>query len=229
MKKSQKKTAKSNLSKKQQVAKPVKRARKKLTKAEYQQRIVDRYRTFAHFFVTTSNGTQSAIEAGFTKRSAHSTANRLLKNAKVQEFIAEIRAELEELRLHDREDWLRELDAVAFSRMKNVATWGPGYLEMHESESLSERAHAAVAEVKEKTTTITTKDGGEITRTTMSVKLHDKLNALIKYGMARAFCKNDGLGLLDSEDQRPMIQINQIIIGGKDAEAIQQKPPQIEI
>jgi len=143
----------------------------------------------------------------------------LLRIVKVQEIISELRSELEINRRYSRLDWLRELEALAFSCMADVCSWGPGYVELFTSDQLNEKTQAAISEVKEKTTTIVTKEGAEITRSHISIKLHDKLQALIKYGTALGYCKGNGEGVLINNaavsDQNPLIDKALIIIPGK--------------
>lgn len=42
---------------------------------------------FCEYFVATNNGTESAIKAGYSERSAATTAYRLLRKAEIQEYI----------------------------------------------------------------------------------------------------------------------------------------------
>jgi len=64
---------------------------------------------------------------------------------------------------------LAELSRVAYSDMRNYATWGPDGVSLKPSDGLSDLEAVAVAEVSE----TTTKDGGSL-----RFKLHDKLGAL---------------------------------------------------
>jgi len=48
-----------------------------------------RYRVFADEYVATHNQTKAAIAAGYSKKTAHVQANRLLKNAYVQQLVQE--------------------------------------------------------------------------------------------------------------------------------------------
>jgi len=61
---------------------------------------------------------------------------------------------------------LAELSRVAYSEMRDYATWGPEGITLKPSEELSDVAAAAVSEVSE----TTTKDGGSL-----RFKLHDVL------------------------------------------------------
>lgn len=52
-----------------------------------------RQKKFAEEYWVSGHGTQSAINAGYSKKSAHTQANLLLKNIKVQEKIKELENE----------------------------------------------------------------------------------------------------------------------------------------
>jgi phage terminase small subunit len=52
-----------------------------------------RQKKFAEEYWISGHGTQSAINAGYSKKSAHTQANLLLKNIKVQEKIKELENE----------------------------------------------------------------------------------------------------------------------------------------
>jgi phage terminase small subunit len=49
----------------------------------------DRYRLFATEYVIDFNGTRAAIDAGYSKNGAATTASRLLRNPNIQTYIAE--------------------------------------------------------------------------------------------------------------------------------------------
>ena len=49
--------------------------------------LTERQLKFAEFYLDLSNGTQAAIKAGYAVAGAHTEASRLLKNAKVAEYI----------------------------------------------------------------------------------------------------------------------------------------------
>ena len=59
-------------------------------------KLTDKQRNFVHEYLVDLNGTQSAIRAGYPKKSAHITASNLLRHAKVWailEYALDLRAE----------------------------------------------------------------------------------------------------------------------------------------
>lgn len=56
---------------------------------------------FAEYYVASSNGTESAIKAGYSKKTAYSQANRLLKNVEVQNYIKGLESKERDKRILD--------------------------------------------------------------------------------------------------------------------------------
>jgi len=82
------------------------------------------------------------------------------------------------------EKTMRELRAVGFSNMKNYLSFGKAGISWKESEDLTDEQLAAVSQVSE---TITQHGG------TRSIKLHSKVEALIKYGQTAKLFAEDKL------------------------------------
>jgi phage terminase small subunit len=173
---------------------------------------IHRYRAFCNAYLQLNNATQAAIEAGYSRKTAYSQGQRLLKKVEIIKIISEMRKEFETKCRKSREDWIKELEYLAFSRLSDVCKWGPGYLEVFESEKIRGGYLAAVARVTEQTTTTVTKGGTEISRSRVSVTLIDKLAALVRYGMARGFFKDEANS---GKDGNTNIQNNLVIIPGK--------------
>lgn len=77
--------------------------------------LTDRQRRFAQEFLLDLNATQAAIRTGYSTRTAGQQGARLLKNAKVQAFIADLRSEQAERLSIDADVVLRELLYLARS------------------------------------------------------------------------------------------------------------------
>lgn len=73
----------------------------------------ERYRAFARAYVKHGNGTRAAIEAGFAAGSAHVTASRLIRLAKVQAYIEQYRAKVDEKHSADVSAVVKELERIA--------------------------------------------------------------------------------------------------------------------
>lgn len=96
------------------------------------------------------NGTQAAIRAGYSERTAVFQAARLLTNVNIQQRIAKLtKPKLEELEVTSA-NVLQEAARLAFSDARNVMEWGPWGARVRESSELSEDAARSVSSVKVK-------------------------------------------------------------------------------
>ena len=60
---------------------------------------------FCEYYVATNNGTESVIKAGYSKnrKTAGTTANRLLKNAKIQNYLSKLTKNSDNVRIMNME------------------------------------------------------------------------------------------------------------------------------
>jgi len=121
---------------------------------------------FVRAYLVSSNGTAAAIEAGFAAGSAHVTASRLLKDAKVKAAIAAAQRPATEAALEARERVLRELERIAFFDPRKLAGLGAGTQALLELDDDTAAALASVSFAD-----------GEV-----SAKAHAKLPALVQLG-----------------------------------------------
>jgi phage terminase small subunit len=124
---------------------------------------------FCQEYVVDFNGTQAAIRAHYSKKSAAMQASRLLTNDKVVQKVQELIAARSKRIEITADRVLEELGRIAFARMSDLATWSGTHVKLKDSSDLSDDQLAAVLEVSE----TVTKDGGSL-----RVKQHDKVKAL---------------------------------------------------
>lgn len=151
--------------------------------------LTEKQRRFVDAYLLDPNGTQAAIAAGYSPKSAAVEANRLLSNAKVAAELEGRRRVLEVRTGITPERVLSELAKLGFSDIRQVVSWRASVQSIEEDEetgepvlrttnevaikdssALTDEAAAAVLEVSQ------TKDGA------LKVKMHDKLGALVKIG-----------------------------------------------
>ncbi|WP_145191595.1 terminase small subunit [Pseudomonas sp. URMO17WK12:I11] len=82
-----------------------------------QQRFVDEY-------LIDLNATQAAIRAGYSKKTASSQGERLLRNVEVRKYLASQREELQGRVKITQDKVLRELAKIGFSDIRKVVRWG---------------------------------------------------------------------------------------------------------
>ena len=83
--------------------------------------LTDKQKRFCEEYLIDLNATQAAIRAGYSPKSAEQTASRLLRNVKVQEYIAKRQKELSRSTHITQERVIKELALIAFSNNADYA------------------------------------------------------------------------------------------------------------
>lgn len=138
-----------------------------------EQRFVDEY-------LIDGNGQRSAIAAGYSPNTALSIASENLRKPDIARAIAERQLALRQKAQVRQEDVLREACRIAFSDIRQIASFGENGMRFCDSEELSDDAARAVAEVTSKTRTISGRSKGDegYVEVERKVKMYDKLRAL---------------------------------------------------
>jgi phage terminase small subunit len=135
-----------------------------------------------HYINNNFNGTQAAISAGYTKKSAGVMASETLKKPYIQKElcrrIKELLSETEMLTLQ----WLREVKNIASFDIREAVEWNNGRVNIKDSSELSESTAKAISEVSQ---TVSEHSN------TVKVKAHDKMKALDLLGKYLAILSND--------------------------------------
>lgn len=124
---------------------------------------------FVREYLVDLNGTQAAIRAGYSPKTAGQIAERLLRKGEIQVAVRQetdkrqVRTEITADRV------LSELAAIGFADTTQAIYIENGQVRVRDTVDLPERLRPAIAEIRE----TTTKDGGSL-----SIKFHDKRGAL---------------------------------------------------
>ena len=135
----------------------------------------DRQERFCQEYLVDLNATQAAIRAGYSRRSAYTQAQRLLKND-VKERIAELqqaRAERTEINI-DRT--VREIAAIAYQDLSAYITIEHGVASLDLSK-LPPDAGKTLKKLTQREVLVGSKEDGGVIQVT-DVETHDKLKAL---------------------------------------------------
>lgn len=124
---------------------------------------------FVQEYLVDLNGTQAAIRAGYSKRTANKQAARLLAKVSVRQAVQEAMAAREARTEITQDMVVRELARVAFGDPRALMVWGPDGVRLRDSGELTEDQAATVAEVSQSVTA----SGGSL-----KLKRHDKVRAL---------------------------------------------------
>ena len=93
-----------------------------------------KHETFCLELVSGKNNTQAAIAAGYSKKTAYSTANRLLKNVDIKSRINELMAQIASEKVADAQEVMEYLTSVmrGESRSSVLCLAGDGVQEVIE-------------------------------------------------------------------------------------------------
>ena len=124
---------------------------------------------FVQEYIKDLNGTQAAIRAGYSPRSANVTSTRLLMDANVQESIQEYKEMAAKRSQVSVDRIVEEYRRLAFANTTDGIKVKGGWVTITDTDDLTPEQQAAIAEIHQ------TKDG-------VRVKFHDKTKALDSLG-----------------------------------------------
>lgn len=137
-----------------------------------------RHRAFVYEYPRDFNGTAAAIRAGYAPSFAGQAAYRLIKVHQIRWALAWLSARALERAEVELADIVRELAAMGFTRLTEVASWDAGgRVTLVPSDQLTTAA-AALRRVRETTKVRRDRDGVEIETRQLDVWLADKAKPL---------------------------------------------------
>ena len=133
-----------------------------MTLAPREARFVDEY-------LLDLNGARAAVRAGYSARSARQLAARLLAKPSVRAEVDRRRQELAHRTGIEQERILDELASIAFSDMRDFATWGSDGVKLKAGSDLPAGTSRCIAEIVQAPTGV-------------RIRLHNKITALHALG-----------------------------------------------
>ena len=131
---------------------------------------------FVREYVKDLNGTQAAIRAGYSKKTAKQIGSKLLTHIDIQEALQKAKTRVANKLEITQEKIHAEMAKIAFSDIKTFASWGSGGVALNDSHNLDT---ACVQEVSEVRSTKGTPDGDDIIlNSNIKFKLYNKIDAL---------------------------------------------------
>jgi phage terminase small subunit len=146
----------------------------------------EKQKRFVEEYLIDLNGTQAAIRAGYSPKTAEQIAHQLLNKTLVSGAIGKAMAARSKRTGINADRVLREYARIGFADMGRFTAWGAGGVRLIDSTTLSEDDRACIQEITE------TEFKG---KRTLTIKLHDKKSALDS--MAKH------LGLFDKKQEDP--------------------------
>ena len=168
--------------------------------------ITPRQRMFVEYYIQNGmNGTQAAISAGYSKKTAQTQASWLLSNPyvkpEVEKRISELLSETQAMTLK----WLRQVMAIAEYDPRKSASWGPAGVDAIDSEGIDDNTAMAIQEISSSTS-----ESG----VSVKIKSYDKtkaLDLLAKYigiigdGVSKEQQEQNGVDQLSPAERRERI------------------------
>lgn len=136
----------------------------------------EQQKLFAYaYFNNKGNGTQAAITAGYSEKSATQVASRLLTYANIQDMIKSLGEELRERAIVTKEEIAKELHKIGFSDIRKLFDEDNRLLNIKD---IPDDIAASLSSSEVDQLWGATEDGKSIIGETKKVKLWDKLKAL---------------------------------------------------
>ncbi len=150
-----------------------------------------RQKLFVKEYLKDFNGTQSAIRAGYSLKTARFIATELLTKPNIQSAIQdEMDKRAKRLEL-DADSILREITRIAYVDIADYVAVEDGIVKLNYFKDMPEGATRVIKRIKQKKTTRLTENGQTVEDSTLEYEFHDKLKAL------ELACKH--LGLLEGK------------------------------
>ena len=141
--------------------------------------LTDKQKRFCEEYLIDMNGTQAAIRAGYSKKTAHVQASQTLSISKVQEYLQELRSEQQERVRVDADRVLQELCAIAFSKITDVVNIEQ--FDISFRDDIVPGAQAAIQSMVMIKSSHESNQGANSTER-IQLKMHGKLGALKELG-----------------------------------------------
>ena len=157
--------------------------------------MTEQVKRFCDKYFETLNGTQSAIYAGFSEKTARQQASQMLATQEVEDYLQELRIKLADETGITQKRVLTEIARLAFS---DIRKYYNGDNQLIPVTDLDDDAAAALSSVK-----IDELYAGDVTiGQTKEIRLYNKLDGLEKLS------KHLGIYGKDNEQSRPQNNIN---------------------
>jgi phage terminase small subunit len=161
--------------------------------------LTQKIKTFCEEYIKDFNGTQAAIRAGYSKKTANEQAARLLANVSVQNHLSKLKQKLSDRNEDLAQQVIDELKKIGFS---NIQDYIETENEIKDLSTITRDKAASVESIKKTVTEFGGGDDSPTTKTSIQFKLYDKLSALEKIG------RHLGIFELDNQQKAAVINVN---------------------
>lgn len=161
---------------------------------------------FCREYVIDLNGTQAAIRAGYSEKTANEQAAQLLAKLSIKNKIKELQNKIQERTEITADMVVNELAKIGFSNVQDYISSGN---EIADISKVDKKKAASVGAIETVTKTRTVGET-EVTETTTKFKLYDKVKALEQLGRHLGIFEKDN----SQKERTVQVNINKKIIEG---------------
>jgi phage terminase small subunit len=137
---------------------------------------------FCNEYAVDWNATRAAKAAGYSKKTAYSIGHELLKKSEIQDFIKEVKENIEKAAGVSALSHIMELKKIAYA---NIADFKEDWAQLKDFKKLSREDKAAISEIKHIRIQLDKKQTHEgedaeagVIKEIIIIKLHSKISAL---------------------------------------------------
>jgi phage terminase small subunit len=161
--------------------------------------LTPKIKRFCEEYIKDLNGTQAAIRAGYSAKTANEQSSQLLAKLNVKNYIAELKHSLSNKNEGLAQQVIDELKKLGFA---NIQDYIDKDNEIKDLTTITRDKAAAVESIKKTVTEFS--GGGQSSgkKTSIQFKLYDKISALEKLG------RHLGIFELDNQQKAPVINVN---------------------
>ena len=168
------------------------------------QKLSDKQKAFVDEYLIDLNATAAAIRAGYSRRSAEVTANRLLRNAKVKKEIERQAKDREKRTQITQDRVLEELAAISFANASDFSEVSDGKVIIKDTAGIPKAKLPAISSIKQ-------------TQSGIEIKLYDKTKSLELIG------KHLGMFNGGETNIEALERLDEILRGVRDNAKLQQE------
>jgi phage terminase small subunit len=161
--------------------------------------LTPKIKRFCEEYIKDLNGTQAAIRAGYSKKTAKEKASQLLTKVNVQDYLFQLKKGLSDKNEGLAQQVIDELKKIGFCNIQDFISDGN---EIKDLTKISRDKAAAVESIKKTTTELNGGENSSGSKTSIQFKLYDKLSALEKIG------RHLGIFELDNQQKAATINVN---------------------
>ena len=162
----------------------------------------EKQKRFCEEYIIDLNGTQAAIRAGYSKKTANTFASQLLAKSNVQAYVFKLRSNQTKRLEITADKVLQEYAKIGFADLKDFLSFDETGVIFKNSKDVDGTIINEVS--SEKTTTITGSGDNqqEVERVKFKMKLHSKSDALEKLARHLNLLNEMGAGLSEDETNK---------------------------